>query len=351
MYNKASFDEDKNTHRGWIMKQATCLFVAVVVGLYFTSSIHAEDFSTALSKTLSEIPSGADEASGIPSTAALDFSSKNPAIIAAGTASGTEPKSKVGATINYGFISFKNGLDVNTGSMSGTVKMPVGVAQLTISDGRSNTGDIDEYSDIKFNSFPSAELQYGLKVADSLYAGVSYTYSQSKITSNMTMEDEASGEPYNLSLTSKEKSNELGAGILYRLGKLNLGAFYGHSWDQSRNYVDGTLESTDNSKTDQLRLGASIQILPTTMLAMDYRYFWFPDSIHDAQYFAGVEQYVYKDIIALYGGYANGGAATGLGVYFENGGLNLAYMYRPFRSTEKYLGKAEVLEVLLYLNF
>lgn len=317
-----------------------------------TGIVYAEDFRTALEKTMSEIPDGGDIAAmGNASTAVLEFSSSNPAIIAAGTVSGIESDSKVGACADFGFISFRNGLRVKTGFFSGTMKLPAGFVQLSVSDARSNEGDIDEFSNMEFDNAPSASLQYGLKLAENFYGGVSYKYSQSKVTSNVAIEDEESGEPFVLELTSKSKGHEVGFGTLYRLGKVNLGAFYAHSWDKSKEYADGFLESEESTHADQIRVGASIQLTPMTMVAADWRYFWFPEGECDSQFFAGLEQYVVKDVLAVYGGYANGGLTTGLGIYFEKGGLNLGYMYRPFRSTEEFLGKAEMFEALVYWNF
>ena len=69
------------------------------------------------------------------------------------------------------------------------------------------------------------------------------------------------------------------------------------------------------------------------------------------QFFAGVEQGIYKDSLYLYCGWAGDGPTTGIGMYFENGGLNVAYMHDTNDGLNKTLGKTKVVMVSAYLNF
>ena len=156
-------------------------------------------------------------------------------------------------------------------------------------------------------------------------------------------------------LVSESTSNTFETGILYRIAKrVNLGAMYLHSWDESEDPMDGTTRS----HTDQLRLGASVKLDPLklmsidlpTLVSVDYRHLNLPGASDD-QYFAGLEQYLVKDTLALYGGYANGGATTGLGIYLPFGGINFAYAYRPYRAIEEFFGKAQQLTVSVYGNW
>ena len=325
--------------------------VGVVTGFMlctFVNKVKAEEFSTGVAKTISEIPFGADVAGmGNASTATPDFSSKNPALIAV---ENPNNKSDLGVSGTYGLINFDKGPDVNLYWVSGSVQMPIGVLQFTGSNGQSSTGTItDDYSQVKFNRNPSIDVQYGLPIAkclltsnDSLYVGLSYAYGESKLT--YIAEPEV--------FVSKARTHTVGAGLLYRIGKtVNLGATYDHVWDSTEVFFNGENVGKEKDQSDKLRLGVGIQVLPMTFVAADYQHLYFADGSHDDQYFAGIEQYLIKDILAVYGGWANGGTTAGLGIYLEHGGINFAYMHRPFRATEEFFGKAEVLMISAYATF
>jgi len=324
------------------------VLVVVLMIAMMTFSVHAEDFDIALSKTISEIPDGADAAAmGGATIATPDFSSKNPAIIAIPPEGEKTPD--FGVYANYGFIKFKNGPDVNLGFVSGTAKLPVGVLQIMGSYAGSDVGRMNEFNDIKINSSPFVGFQYGLPIAKDLYAGISYTYSESEITMHASIE-----KPFDLELISKSKGHEVGAGMLYQLlkNKVSVGMFYAHSWDEEKTFMDGSLDSAERSETDQVRLGVSAKITSMTMISAEVRHYWFPDGVTNTQYFIGVEQYLIKELLAVYGGYANGGATIGLGVYSNKyGALNIAYMNRPFRATEDFLGKADAFMLSVYFTF
>jgi len=329
------------------MKKIMIGMIVVMFAFTFAKIINAEEFSTAFPKTVSEIPDGADAAAlGGATVAVPDFSSKNPSVIAVPPVGEKTPD--FGVYANYGFIKFKNGPDVNLGFISGTAKLPVGVLQIMGSYAASDTGKMDEFNNIKINSSPYVGFQYGLSIVKDLYFGISYTYSESEITMQTSIEN-----PLDLEIISKSKGHEVGAGMLYQLlkNKVNLGLFYAHSWDEEKTFIDGSLDNAEKSQTDQVRFGVSAKITSMTMISAEVRHYWFPNGVTDTQFFAGIEQYLIKDSLALYGGYANGGATAGLGVYFKNGGLNLAYMYRPFRATEEFLGKAEAIMLSVYVSF
>ena len=324
--------------------------LAVLALLLVAGNCYAEDFSTALAKTMSQIPDGADVAGmGNASTATPEFSSRNPAIIA------VESKEKFNAsgTATYGLINFSNGPKIDLYSVSGTFKLPVGAMQINLSNAGSNVGAVDEMTDAQFNSAPSINLQYGLKLGknvladdDSLYGGVSYSYGTSKIT--MHVADPILGDIFDI---TKSTSKEVGLGALYQFGVVNVGAFYAHSWDSADEYINDALDNTTKSQTDTLRLGLGVHVTSSTYVAMDYRHLYLPNGEHDDQYYIGLEQYIIKDVLALYAGYADGGATAGVGIYGKSCGLNLGYMHRPFRATEEVFGKAEVFMLSIYGTF
>lgn len=310
----------------------------------FGNSAEAEDFSTAVSKALEEIPVGAD----VPFNASTmaGFSTRNPA----GIAAVEKDASKFGVNGTYGHIGFKNGLNVDLYSPSVTVNSSVGVFQLTFTDAKSNNAALlDGTSRFQFNKVQSVNLQYGLLIGgdifltgDSFYLGASYSHSQSEVT--VTLDEIGS-------FNTQSKGNSLGMGALYRFGDIaNLGAFYEHSWDSADNSIDGTFDASSGSQSSKLRLGTSVQITPSTLLAADYQHLYLPNEKAD-QYFAGVEQYLIKDTFAVYGGYANGGATVGLGVYLKNAGINFAYMHNSFKETNDFLGKAEGFMASAYWTF
>lgn len=320
------------------------LTIMLIISLFFTGKVQAADFSTALSKTMAEIPVGADVAGmGNANTASPDFSSSNPAIIGV---EGTE-KFVAGATATYGHLSFKKGTRINLYSVSASAQLPVGVIQITGTDARSNRAEI-EGEKLQFSSMPSVGLQYGLPVGksfllqdDSLYLGLSCDYSQSKM--NVSADSDV--------FMIKSKGYLLGAGILYRFGKVvNLGASYEHAWDKSDDFYRGIFETSEKSEAETVRLGLSAQVTSMTLLAVDYQHLYLEGEQAD-QYFAGVEQYLVKDLLAVYAGYANGGATVGLGVYLKHGGLNVAYLNRTFRQLDEFLGKSEVVMVSFYGTF
>ena len=320
------------------MKKNACLFLAMFIVVSFGNSAKAADFSTELGKM--DIPVGADVAGmGGASTAIPGFSSENPAVIAV-----KEDSSKVGVTGTYGYMGFKNGLNMDLYSPSFTLlSLPVGVVQLTFSDARSNVATLlDGTSSFQFNKVQSLDLQYGFPVSDSFYLGASYSHSLSEVTMNV----------FEVGIfNTQSRGNTLGVGAMYRIGKVaNLGAYYEHSWDSADDFVDGDFYLNTKTHSSRLRLGASVQITSTTLLAADYQHLYLAGGEKADQYFFGAEQYLAKDF-AIYAGCANGGLNAGLGFYLKNGGVNLSYSHRPFREMEEFLGNAKAFMASAYWTF
>jgi hypothetical protein len=334
---------------------ATGIMVSLCIFGFFQDA-KATDFPTALEKTISQVPDGADVAGmGNASTSLTsDYSTRNPGALDAMDA---EPRNKVGAAVTYASIGFKDGPAVKLYSISGGVRLPVGTLQVVYSDGSSKTGTIDEFdTTLKFDHFPSINVQYGAKLKsgvlrsdDEVYAGIGYAYAKSKLSSRQFVGTPATTFTYDI--VSESSSDMVETGMLYRIAKVvNFGAYYSHSWISTTDTVNDFTE-TAYSQTDQLRIGISVKVTPLTLVSADYRHLYLPGNQHDDQYFAGVEQYLIKDALALYGGWANGGATAGLGIYFLNGGFNIAYMHHGFRSMEEFLGKSEMVMASLYINF
>ncbi len=331
------------------------IFLMLLCIFAFTGKAHPADFSTAMAKTMAEIPFGADVAGmGNTSTATPDFSSRNPAVMAVESA---DPWN-FGFSTTGGLIHFKSGSTISLYSLSGTAKLPVGILQITVSDAKSNTGTlIDESAKIKFNNNPSFDVQYGLATGknllldeDALYLGASYGYSQSKLTGKYFIGTEDTTMIFDFKTESK--SHNVGVGALYQIAKVvNLGATFDHSWDSAEDFINGEFDAKTKSQSNKLRLGVGVQVLPMTFVAADYQHLYLSDGLSDDQYFAGVEQYLVKDILAVYAGYANGGATAGLGIYLKHGGINIAYMNRGFRSMDQFLGKSEMAMLSIYGNF
>jgi len=329
------------------------LFVLALFALVLCTAgeSRSQDVNTALAKTYTEVPDGADVLSMGNANTSLpsDYSTRNP-----GAVDATDyPESKFGAATTYANIGFKNGPSVNLYSVSAITRFPIGTLQVTYKNGGSSTGMIDEFGDtLKLDRLPSIDMQCGLRVGsnllwtDELYAGLGYSYAEYKLLGR------AYDSQLNLvDVSSLQHSHTLESGVLYRIAKkVNIGAVYLHSWDATDASQDGVTQTT-RSETDQLRLGISAKVTSRTLISADYRHLYLPNGEHDDQYFFGIEQYVVKDVFALYGGWANGGVTTGFGVYSKHCGVNFGYMHRPFRAAEEIFGKADVIMASLYAIF
>ncbi len=327
--------------------------VVALVALLVPATSFAADFGTAMSITSANVPPGADVAGMGNCWAALpDFSSNNPAVIAAGE------KLRFGTSYTFGLLMFKRGPDIIIHQVSGTAALPAGILQVTLSNANSGSAGTAMDMDTKFVYSPSVELMYSLKVGenllrdgDKLYLGVGGTLSTSRMNFSLAGQN---------ILVSRTRGFETRIGFLYQLAPgLNFGGMYSYSRDRNDdrtfhvNEDDGSTFWTGQRSTSdvhQFRLGASWQILPTTLIAIDYQHLNLGHVKRD-QIFAGVEQQIIKDRLYVYGGWANSGPTAGIGVYFKNGGLNVAYMHNPFSLSEEHLGRSQVFMATVFFTF
>lgn len=324
--------------------------VLAVVGFFLSAGfVSADDFSEAVSLISVNAPAGADVA-GMGNTwvALPDFSSNNPAVYAAGEETG---KMKGSVTGTYTFLGFKRGPDVSSYALTPSIKLPVGFLKLSLVSASSREAETKMGMNMQHDSFSSVNIGYGLKVAsrvfgkeDKLFFGLDVTpYSQSMMTFS------SEGERI---FRSESKSYAFGAGLLYQPIKgVNVGAYYNYGGgdNKDRDYVEG--ETVDSKSTNQLlRIGASWQILPMTLVSADWQYVNL-DGYRKGQMFVGIEQGIIKDLLYVYGGWTANGPTAGIGVYFKKGGINVSYMSNPFSEADRYLGKSRVVSVAIYWTF
>ena len=329
-----------------------CCFVLVVPNFS-----QAADFSKALDIATTNIPSGADVAGmGNVQAAVSAFSSGNPAIVGC-----PEEPYRIGASATYAFINFKNGPGVNLYSGTVSAKMPVGYLQINGSNIRSGNSVTRMDTDTQFNSAPSVEVMYGLKVAenllrtgDKLYLGAGGSFSGSKMS--------FSSQGQNLE-TSQSRGFGVKTGFLYQpIKHVSVGGFYSYSGSRTKTSElvqteneDGSVSNGNHSRNSsgdvqQVRIGASWEILPGTLIAADFQHLNI-GSLKRDQVFAGVEQQIIKDRLYVYGGWAASGPTAGIGVYLKHGGLNVAYMSNPFADLNPHLGRNQMIMATAYFNF
>lgn len=337
------------------MKKSILLAVFVVMAI--VPAAYAKDFGSAFSAAVSNIPQGADVGGmGNAWVATPEFSSLNPAIIA------ILPKpEEFHATLmpTYGIIGFSKGPDIQLYSVSVTGKLPVGCLQISFSDGWSNMAQTaDPATSLKINSSPTIDVQYGFKVGknlifkgDELYAGLGYAHGESKISMRSEFFDPEVEETFTVNAAEKGYSDSVSVGMVYRPTKnINIGAFYSHSWDKSDSFVEGEFVESFRGNTNQLRLGAGVQVTELTFLALDYQHLSI-DGVRFDQWFAGVEQGIIKDFLYFYGGWAADGPTCGIGMYFKHGGINFSYAASQYRDLKPYLGRSEIFMLSAYLTF
>lgn len=350
------------------LKNSAVFSVAIVAGMFlfavFTSPSQGADFPDALAIAVANLPPDASNAGmGNCWAATPNFGSNSPAVTA------MYPEDvKASVSGLYAIVNFKNGPNLNAYQGSVLARLPIGVAQVSYSNGASNTfhevGDGYENS-LKFNSLPSVDVQYGFKAAqdlfdvgDALYLGVGYLYSGGKISSRTVLASPATS--WGNDLVSESTSHGVSGAATYQLmKKATLGVFYRHTWDKTEDnatILDGSFSenAVSRAESNQFRIGVSAQVTDLTLLALDFQHVNFYDDTRNAsfdQWFAGIEQGIIKDVLYAYGGWAADGPTAGLGLYFPKGGINVAYMSKPFRDLEPFLGKAQMVMLSGYLNF
>jgi hypothetical protein len=337
------------------------LFLALALAIFSVNLARAEDFGNAMVIVSTNIPPGAD-AAGIGNTwvANPEFSTNNPAAMAA--ASGY----RMSASGTYGFINFDKGPRMNLYSGTVTGTLPVGVLQVSYSDANSDRSHsridlapgLKLNANVQLNESPSFNILYGLKLfdnrwkkGDEFYLGASFSRYNSKFTFT---KDEDGGK-----IESMSSGYSFGLGFLYKPRKeLSFGGFYSRSWEDlsdKSNGVGYSYASSNLSNRDLARLGVSWQILPMTMLAVDYQYLNYQylggANFSKHQLFSGVEQGIIKDFLYVYAGWAGEGPTAGIGMYFKSGGINLAYMNNPFPEINSSLGQGQVCMLTAYIKF
>lgn len=300
---------------------------------------------------------------------AREFSNDlNPALVAITT----DKDFKWGISPAYASVNFKNGPDIQGGSLSFTTALPKGVLQLSYTGAGSNRhtdyaemDGIAYSSSYDFDSLQDFGIQYGIDIAkdlikkgDKLYIGAGYTYSKSKILSDLAItipmeeDDPILMEFY---LNSKSRSHTYTAGAVYiPVEKVSLGIAYSHMRTKTINDTDIPAEieavsSNEKILMNDFRIGASWKLTDKLMLAGDYRHAKVNGNNFD-QYYSGAE-YCFHEAFCVYGGIPNSGWSAGAGLYLEHGGINVAYQYDPYRQVRDDLGKAKVVAVTGYLSF
>ena len=313
----------------------------------------AADFGTALSIVTSNIPPGADVAGmGNCWVALPGFSANNPANVAAG-----DPFC-FGALYSYWLIAFKRGPNLNVHISSASVALPKGVLQVNFSSANSGSAGTAMDVDAKFAYAPTIELMYGVKAfesllrdGDKLYLGVGGSLSTAKMNFSLSGQN---------MLVSRTRGFQAKTGFLYQPMKgLNFGGMYSYLCDRNDdrklniNEDDGLQSwSAKRSTSDihQFRLGVSWQVLPRLLLAADYQHLNIGHVKRD-QYFVGAEFYVIKEVLAVYGGWANSGPTAGISAYWKWGGANVAYMNNTFDDLNRHLGRSQMVMATVFMNF
>lgn len=351
----------------WFDAKIGIILLVLLYLFAFCAKAKADDFSGAFA-TVQAL--SADCASmGNACVSAREFSSDlNPALVAITTSKNF----KWGISPAYASVNFKNGPDIQGGSLSFTIALPKGVLQLSYTGAGSNRhADFAEAdgilisSSLDFDTIQDFGIQYGAYIADNLikqgdklYVGVGYTYSKSKILSDLAItipmeeDDPISMDFY---LNSKSRSHTYTAGLLYvPVDKLSLGIAYSHTRTKTINDTDipaeiESISGEEKIRMNDLRVGASWKITDKLMLAGDYRHAEVNGNNFD-QYYTGAE-YCFHKAFCVYGGIPNSGWSAGMGLYLKHSGINVAYQQDPYRQVRDELGKSKVVAMTGYLSF
>lgn len=330
------------------MKEALAVFLGI--GIVLATACPSAGFGTALSIMTANVPPGADIAGmGNCWVALPNFSSNNPAVAAAGE------KFRFGGSYTFGLIIFNSGPNVMIHQVSVAAALSKGVLQLTLSNANSGIAATSMDMDAKFVYSPSIELIYGLKVAenlirdgDKLYVGIGISFSTARMNFSLAGQNQ---------LISRSRGFLLKGGFLYQspVEGLNFGGMYAYSRDRNEdrelniNEDNGSQywsSKRSTSEMHQFRLGASWQVLPATLIAVDYQHLNLGHVKRD-QIFAGVEQQIIKDRLYAYGGWANSGPTAGVGVYFKDATFNVAYANNTFNDLNPHLGRSQAIMVTI----
>ena len=326
--------------------------IALIFGLVFMPrNGYGASFDEASVAASASLPIGADTGAMGGIGTLEEFSSANPAI------SAIMSEGSMSGTINYGYFQFeKIKLETVSGSVAG--KIGSAVLQVGFAHGETPLRFLNPQESFRIKKSDTIDFQFGGKVSngifiagDELYFGVGYAFTEGVQggvflvqTSKGIIANEGEIESYSHSGT---------IGFAYKpIKNVTLGGFGSRIWTTSQLKVNGWKDSETKSFHDVGHLGFSVKAFEGTTLAGDYQHLSFSDSETKIdQYFLGVEQYLIKDTLAVYGGWANGGLTTGIGVYFKNGGLNLSYGHNIAKETKEFFGSCEALMASGYFNF
>jgi hypothetical protein len=269
----------------------------------------------------------------------------------------------VAGSVNYFATFFKKGPTFHSYETSIYAAVPFGgVAQLTLGNSQSGFAATRMDGDsVRFDHQPYFDIAYGLKVkenlfrdGDKLFVGVGGGVNWSKMG--------FASQGHTTSI-SRSRGFSLYTGVLYQPAEnLNFGASY--SWSRDRNEDRELMFSEEDesllgwnsrrstSNIHQARVGASWQVLPKfgTTVAVDLQYLSLGRTSR-VQAFAGVEQQVIKDRLYIYGGWAGSGPTAGIGLYFKNGGVNVAYMNNPYADLNPHLGQANTVMATAFFKW
>lgn len=335
------------------MKKLILVLVVLLVSSIFAVKCRAASFDEAMTAVSASLPQGADVASMGNIGTLEDFTSSNPAVTA------IVGEGNFSSTVNYGYFSFEKTRLQTVSASLGSKLSKNAFLQVGVGHAESPMKFIDEANAFRIKKNDGLSLQLGAKVAsniatngDELYLGVGYGYAQSEQEGIALIPFELG--IWNASLSSETKTQTATLGVAYKpIKKVTVGAFGSRSWNRSHYSADGERDpATYRDFSDVLHVGFSAKVLEGTTVAADYQHVSFSDSdTQFDQYFAGIEQYIVKDTLALYGGYANGAPTAGLGVYLKNGGLNLSYSHDLLKETKQYLGSCDAYMASVYVNF
>ena len=351
----------------WFDAKLGVILLVLLYLLAFCAKAKADELSEAFATV--EVLSADCASMGNACVSAREFSSDlNPALVAVTTSKDF----KWGISPAYASVNFKNGPDIQGGSLSLSVALPKGVLQLSYTGAGSNrhTDFIEAdgiliSSSLDFDSLQNFGVQYGIdivknliKKGDKLYIGAGYTYSKSKILSDLAIiipMEESDPLAMDFYLNSKSRSHTYTAGAVYvPMEKISLGIAYSYTRTKTTNDTDIPVEidstpDEEKNRMNDLRIGASWKITDKLMLAGDYRHAKVNSNNFD-QYYTGAE-YCFHEALCVYGGIPNSGWSAGAGLYLEHGGINVAYQYDPYKQVRDDFGKARVVAVTGYLSF
>jgi hypothetical protein len=312
----------------------------------------AASFDEAMTAVSASLPLGADVAAMGNIGTLEDFSSNNPAV------SSIVSEGNVSGTINYGNFQFeKTRLETISGSLTGKISKVV--LQVGFGHGETPLRNLNEFESFQISKNDTVSVQIGGKIVrgmllegDELYLGAGYAFTQGVQEGFFITPTPATVLRNEVSLKSDSHTATLG--LAYKpIKKITLGAYGSRTWSETQTTLNGW-QDPEVSKAfyDVGHIGFSAKVLEGTTVAADYQHISFSDSdTKFDQYFVGIEQYLIKDALALYGGVANGGLTAGLGVYFKHGGVNVSYGHNMLKEANEFLGKSDSYMTSAYFNF